>query len=47
MGECNVMEELNQELAGDVCLITGKTFDGDEDGRGGNDKGIKGIHPGH
>ena len=47
LGECNVMEELNQELAGNIHLITGETFDSDEDGRDGNDKGIKGIHPGH
>ena len=43
--ECNVMEELNKELASDVHLVTGKSFDGNEDGRGGNDKGIEGVNP--
>ena len=38
--ECNMMEELNEKLTGNVCLIAGKVFDGDEDGRGGNDEGV-------
>ena len=42
--ECNVMEELNRELAGDVSLIAGESFDSYVDGRGGNDKGIEGKH---
>ena len=42
--KCDVMEELNKELAGDVSLIAGESFNSDEDGRGGNDKGIEGKH---
>ena len=45
--QCNVMEELNKELASDVHLVTGESFDGDEDGRGGNDEGIEGINSRH
>ena len=39
----DVVEELDEELAGDVGLVTGESFDGDEDGRGGNDKSIEGV----
>ena len=42
--ECNVMEELDKELAGDISLIAGESFNSDEDGRGGNDKGVEGIN---
>ena len=42
--KCDMMEELNEELTGDVCLVAGKVFDSDEDGRGGNDKGIEGVN---
>ena len=45
--QCDVMEELNKELAGDVRLVTEESFDGNEDGRGGNDEGIEGINPRH
>ena len=45
--ECNVMEELNKELAGDVGLIAGESFNSDEDGRGGNNVGIEGKHLRH
>ena len=43
--ECDVMEELNKELASDVCLVAGKSFNCDEDGRSGNDEGIEGVNP--
>ena len=43
--ECDVMEELNKKLASDIHLEAGESFDGDEDGRGGNDEGIEGINP--
>ena len=43
--ECDVMEELNKELANDICLEAGESFDGNENGRGGNDEGIEGINP--
>ena len=36
----DVMEKLDKELTGKVGLITGESFDGNEDGRGGNDKGV-------
>ena len=42
--KCNVMEELNEELAGDVHLVAWEIFNGDDNGRGGNDKGIEGIN---
>ena len=41
--ECDVVEE----LAGNISLVTGESFNGDEDGRGGNDKSIEGIDPRH
>ena len=40
LGEGDVMEELDEELAREVSLVTGESFNGDEDGRGGNDKGV-------
>ena len=43
--ECDVMEELNKELASDVCLVAGKSFNCDEDGRSGNDEGIEDVNP--
>ena len=39
LGECNMMKELDKELAGDACLVIGEFFDGKEDGRGGSDEG--------
>ena len=41
--ECDVMEKLDKELAGDICLVTGESFDCDEDRGGGNDKSIEGV----
>ena len=41
--ECNMMEELNKELASDVHLVAGESFNSDENGRGGNDGGIEGM----
>ena len=40
LGEGDVMKELDVKLACKVGLVTGKSFDGDENGRGGNDKGV-------
>ena len=40
LGEGNMVEKLDKELTGDVSLVTGEFFDGDEDSRGGNDKGV-------
>ena len=41
--ECNVMKELDKKLAGNICLVAGKAFDSNENGRSGNDKGIEGV----
>ena len=38
LGKGNMMEELDKELAGDILLVGGESFDGDEDGRGSNDE---------
>ena len=43
--ECDVVEELDKKLTGDISLVTGEFFDCDEDGRGGNDKSVEGINP--
>ena len=43
--KCNVVEELDKKLTGDIGLVTGESFDGDEDGRGGNDESVEGINP--
>ena len=43
LGEGNMVEKLDKELAGDVGLVARESFDGDEDGRGGNDEGIQGM----
>ena len=40
LGEGNVVEKLDKELTGDINLVARESFDGDEDGRGGNDEGI-------
>ena len=44
--KCDVMKELNKELAGDVCLVAGESFNGNEDGWSSNDEGIKGVNSG-
>ena len=33
LGEVNVVEKLDKKLAGDVSLVAGESFNGDEDGR--------------
>ena len=43
LGEGNVVEKLDKELAGDIGLVAGESFHGDEDGRGGNNKGVQGM----
>ena len=40
LGEGNEVQELDKELAGDVSLVFRESFNGDEDGRGGNDEGV-------
>ena len=43
LGKGNVVKELDKELAGKVGLITGESFDSEEDGRGGNDEGVQSV----
>ena len=40
LGKGNVMKELDEELTREIGLIAGECFNGDEDGRSGNDEGI-------
>ena len=42
--ECDEVEELDEKLTGNVSLVTGKTFNCDEDGRGGNDESAEGVN---
>ena len=34
------VEKLDKELAGEIGLVTGESFDSNEDGRGGDDKDV-------
>ena len=43
LGEGNVVKELDKELPRKVGLVTGESFDSDEDGRGGNDEGVQSM----
>ena len=43
LGEGNVVEKLDKKLAGDVNLVIGESFNGDEEGRGGNDEGVQSV----
>ena len=43
--DCNVMEELDKELASDVHLVAGESLNGDENGRVGNDEGVDSVNP--
>ena len=43
--ECDVVEELDEKLTGDIGLVTGESFNCDENGRGGNDKSVEGVNP--
>ena len=47
LGEGNVVEKLDKELAGDVSLVAGESFNGDEDDRGGNDEGVQSMDSRH
>ena len=40
LGKDNMMKELDEELAGEVGLVAGESFDSDENGREGNDEGV-------
>ena len=46
LGEGDVMEKLDKELAGDVLLVRGESLNSDEDGGGGNDKDVEGVNAG-
>ena len=46
LGKGNMVKKLDKELTGDVGLVARESFDGDEDGRGGNDEGIQSVDPG-
>ena len=40
LGEGDKVQDLDEELASEVGLIAGESFNGNEDGRGGDDKGV-------
>ena len=46
LGEGDVMEELDEKLAGEVGLVARESFGGNKDGRGGNNENIQGEDPG-
>ena len=41
------MEDLDKELTGDVRLVTGKSFNHNEDGWGGIDEDIESVNAGY
>ena len=43
LGEGDVMEELDEELTGDITLIGGESFNSNEDGRGSDNENVKGM----
>ena len=43
LGEGDMMEKLDKELAGDIPLVGGKSFNGNENSRGHNDEGVEGV----
>ena len=43
LGKGNMMQELDEELAGKIGLVTGESFDSNENGRGGNDEGVQSV----
>ena len=47
LGKGNVVEKMDKELAGDVSLVTGESFDSEEDDRGGNDEGVQSVDSRH
>ena len=46
LGEGNMVEKLDKELTGDVLLIGRESFDSNENGGGGNGKGIEDMNAG-
>ena len=46
LGEGDKVEDLDEELTGDVGLVVGESLDGNKDGWGSDDKGVQGIKGG-
>ena len=40
MGKGSEVQKLDEELAGEVGLVSRESFDGDEDGGGGDNEGV-------
>ena len=47
LGEGNMVKELDEKLASKVGLVTGESFNSNEDGRGGNDEGVQSVDSRH
>ena len=43
LGESNVVEELDKGLAGNILLVTGESFNSNEDGGGSDNKDIESM----
>ena len=44
LGEGDVMEKLDKELAGNVLLVRGESLNSNEDGGGGDEKDVEGVN---
>ena len=44
LGKGDEMQELNKELTGEVGLVSWESFNSEEDGRGGDNKGVQGVN---
>ena len=44
LGKGDVVEKLNKELTGDILLVGGESFNGNENDRGSDDEGVKGVN---
>ena len=43
LGEGGEVQKLDEELAGEVGLVSWESFDDDEDGRGGDNEDVQGV----
>ena len=43
LGEGGEVQKLDEELAGEVGLVSWESFDSDEDGGGGDNEGVQGV----
>ena len=43
LGEGGEVQKLDEELAGEVGLVSQESFDGDEDGGEGDNEGVQGV----